>query len=141
MRHARIGGGRTRAVHLAFIVAFAVLTVSCTDTGPGHNLQGMNDTSEDVVVTFGTSSGGSYLLRSRTWGPISSGPSTPTGEIVVSDLACKELARLPWTSAVSTIRIESDGSIRIAEGHQTFPPDVRPLDHIEGGPLSSIRPC
>jgi hypothetical protein len=126
---------------LACMMAFVLLAASCTDTGPGHNLQGMNATTEDVIVTFGTSSGGTFLLRSKTWGRLSSGPSTPTGDIVVSDLACNEKARIPWTRSVSTLRIASDGSIDIAEGHQTFPPGVQPVDHIEGGPLSSIGPC
>jgi hypothetical protein len=122
-------------------MALALLAASCTDTGPGHNLLGMNATTEDVIVTFGTSGGGSFLLLHKTWGRISSGPSTPTGDIVVSDLACHEKARIPWTRSVSTLRIASDGSIEVAEGNQTFPPDVRPVDHIDGGPLASIGPC
>jgi hypothetical protein len=127
-------------MRLACILAFALLAASCTDTG-GHKLQGMNATTDDVIVTFGTSAGGSFLLRAKTWGTISVGPATPTGDIVVSDLACKEKARIPWTRAVSTLRIASNGSIEIAEGNQTFPPGVQPVEHIEGGPLSSIRPC
>ena len=125
----------------AWLMVFALLATSCTDTGPGHNLMGMNASSDDVIVSFGTSSGGSFLLEAKTWGRISSGPSTPTGDIVVSDLACNERARIPWTRSNSTIRIASDGSIDVAEGNQTFPPDVRPVGHIEGGPLSSIGPC
>lgn len=130
-----------RAMPLACVMAFALGAASCTDTEPGYNLQGMNDSTEDVIVSFGTSSGGSFLLHSKTWGTISGGHSKPTGDIVVSDLACNEKARIPWTEAVSTLRIALDGSIGIAEGPQTFPPDVGPVDHIEGGPLSSIGPC
>jgi hypothetical protein len=126
---------------LAFVMAFALIAASCTDTEPGYNLQGMNASSEDVIVSFGTSSGGSFLLPLKTWGTISSGHSKPTGDIVVSDLNCKEKARIPWTQADSTLRIASDGSIGIAEGHQTFPPGVQPVTHVEGGPLSSIGPC
>jgi len=141
MRQGRSGLGRSRAMPLASLMVFALLAAACTDTGPGHNLLGMNASSDDVIVSFGTSSGGSFLLRSKTWGRISSGPSIPTGDIVVSDLACTEKARIPWTRSVSTLRIASDGSIDIAEGNQTFPPGVQPVSHIEGGPLSSIGPC
>jgi hypothetical protein len=128
-------------MRLVCVMALALIAASCTDTGPGHNLQGMNASAEDVIVSFETSSGGSFLLRHKTWGRISSGPSTPTGDIVVSDLACNERARIPWTRPASTLRIASDGSIEIAGGNQMFPPDVQPVDHIEGGPLSSIGPC
>ena len=128
-------------MRLAWIIVFSLLAASCTDIGSGYNLVGMNASSEDVIVSFGTSSGGSFLLQAKTWGRISSGVSKPTGDIVVSDLACNEKARIPWTRAISTIRIASDGSIEVAEGSQTFPPDVPPVDHIEGGPLSSIGPC
>ena len=83
MRQGTNGLGRSRATPLACIMVFALLAASCTDTGPGHNLLGVNASSEDVIVSFGTSSGGSFLLRSKTWGRISSGPSTPTGDIVV----------------------------------------------------------
>ena len=133
--------GTLLIMRLAFVMAFALVAASCTDTEPGYNLQGMNASTEDVIVSFGTSSGGSFLLRLKTWGTISSGHAKPTGDIVVSDLKCNEKARIPWTQAASTLRIESDGSIGIAEGHQTFPPGVQPVAHVEGGPLSSIRPC
>jgi hypothetical protein len=123
------------------LVAFGLLSISCTDTGSGYNLQGANASSEDVVVAIGTSSGGSFLIKAKTWGLISFGVSKPTGDIVVSDLACNEKTRIPWTQANSTLRISSDGLVEIVVGHQTFPPDVRPVDHIEGGPLSSIGPC
>ena len=72
---------------------------------------------------------------------ISTGVSRATGDIVVSNPACNEKTRIPWTRANSTLEIASDGSICILEGHQTFPPEVRPVDHIEGGSLSSIGPC
>jgi hypothetical protein len=140
-RRAQLGLARRRVLRLASVVALALLAMSCTDTGSGYNLQGMNASSGDVIVSFGTSSGGSFLLQAKTWGRISSGVSNPTGDIVVSDLACHEKARIPWTRANSTVRIDADGSIEVAEGQQTFPPDVRPMAHIEGGPLSSIGPC
>jgi hypothetical protein len=84
---------------------------------------------------------GSFLLKAKTWGTISTGVSDPTGDVIVSDPACNEQARIPWKRANSTLEIASDGSIRMLERHQTFPPEVRPVDHIEGGPLSSIGPC
>ncbi len=132
---------RRHAMRFAWIMVFVLLAASCTDTGSGHTLLGMNASSKDLIVSFGTSSGGSFLLQAKTWGRISSGPLQPTGDIVVSDLACNEQARIPWTRAMSTIRIASDGSIEVAEGDQTFPPDARPVRHIEGGPLSPIGPC
>lgn len=141
MRQWRGGLVRYRAMLLACIMAVALVASSCTDTEPGYNLQGMNASTEDVIVSIGTSSGGSFLLRSKTWGTISGGHSKPIGEIVVLDLACNEMARIPWTEANSTIRVESDGSIAIVNGHQTFPPGVQPVARIEGGPLSSIGPC
>ena len=81
-------------MRFAWIMVFALLATSCTDTGSGHSLLGMNASSDDVIVSFGTSSGGSFLLQAKTWGRISSGPSVPTGDIVVSDLACNEKARI-----------------------------------------------
>lgn len=128
-------------LRLTFLMAFALVAASCTDTEPGYSLQGMNDSTEDVIVSFGTSSGGSFLLRLKSWGTISVGHSKPTGEIVVSDLKCHEKARIPWTQPNSTLRIGSDGSVEIAVGHQTFPPGVQPVPRVEGGPLSSIGPC
>ncbi len=128
-------------MRLAFVMAFALVAASCTDTEPGYNLQGMNASTQDVIVSFGTSSGGSFLLHSKTWGTISGGHSKPTGDIVVSNLACNEMARIPWSQANATIRIGSDGSIVIAEGQQTFPAGVQPVARIDGGPLSSIGPC
>ena len=81
-------------MRFAWIMVFALLATSCTDTGSGHNLLGMSASSEayHFIVSFGTSSGGSFLLEAKTWGRISSGPSVPTGDIVVSDLACNEEA-------------------------------------------------
>jgi hypothetical protein len=128
-------------LQLFCIVTFALLATSCTDTGSGYNLQGVNASSEDVIVSIGTSSGGSFLLKAKTWGTISTGVSTATGDLVVSNLACNEQTRIPWTRANSTLEVAADGSTRILEGHQTFPPHVRPVDHVEGGPLSSIGPC
>ena len=141
IRPSPIGVVRHYSLQLFRVVAFALLATSCTDTGSGYNLQGVNASSEDVIVSIGTSSGGSFLLKARTWGTISTGVSKPTGDIVVSNLACNEKTRIPWTRASSTLEIASDGSIRILDGHETFPPDVRPVDHVEGGPLSSIGPC
>ncbi len=117
-----------------------MVAVSCTDTGPGYTLQGMNASSEDVIVSIGTSSGGAFLLKAHTWGRISSGASTPTGDIVVSDVACKEKARIPWARSKSTLEIAADGSVTITEGDRTFVPGVGPVGHIDGGPLSSIGP-
>jgi hypothetical protein len=122
-------------------VALLLLATSCTDTGSGYNLQGVNNSSEDVIVTIGTSSGGSFLLPSKSWGTVSVGVSRPTGDIVVSDRACTHTSRVPWTAVNSTLDIASDGSIRLTEFNRTFPPDVQPLNHIEGGPLSSIGIC
>jgi hypothetical protein len=132
---------RRYALQLFCVVALSLLSTSCTDTGSGYNLQGVNASSGDVIVSIGTSSGGSFLLKAKTWGTISTGVSNPTGDVVVSDPACNQKTRIPWTRANSTLEIASDGSIRMLEGHQTFPPDVRPVDHVEGGPLSSIGPC
>jgi hypothetical protein len=123
---------RSYALRLFCVVAFAVLSTSCTDTGSGYNLQGVNASSEDFIVSIGTSSGGSFLLKAKTRGTISTGVSRATGDFVVSNPACNEKTRIPWTRANSTLEIASDGSIRILEGHQTFPPDVSPVDHIEG---------
>jgi hypothetical protein len=141
VRAFRNGSAQRCALQLAIVIAFGLLSISCTDTGSGYNLQGANASSQDVVIAIGTSSGGSFLLKAKTWGTISTGVSKPTGDIVVSDLACNERTRLPWTQANSTLQIASDGSVEIAVGRQTFPPDVRPVDHIDGGPLSSIGPC
>ena len=119
----------------------AVAPVSCTISESGYTLEGANASTDDVVVTFGTSSGGSFLLKAKTWRTISTGVSKPTGDIVVFDVGCHERARISWTSPNSTVLIGIDGSVGVADGHQTFPSDVRPVSQIDGGPLSSIAPC
>jgi hypothetical protein len=141
VRPSRTGLVPRHALRLACIMALALLATSCTDTGSGYNLQGVNNSSKDVIVTIGTSSGGSFLLPSKSWGTISVGVSRPTGDIVVSDQVCNLMSRVPWTEENSTLEIASDGSIRLTEFNRTFPLDVQPLSHVEGGPLSSIRTC
>jgi hypothetical protein len=131
-----------RSKLLLIVVALLALSpVSCTISESGYSLLGANASTQDVVVTIGTSSGGSFLLKAKTWGTISTGVSKPTGDIVVSDLACVERARIRWTDPNSTVLIGIDGSVSIVEGRQTFPPDVQPVSRIDGGPLSSITPC
>ena len=134
--------GRMRANLLLIVAAALALSLaSCTVSESGYTLQGANASTEDVLVTFGTSSGGSFLLKAKTWGTLSSGVSKPTGDIVVSDLACHERGRIPWTNPNSTVLIALDGSVSVGVGRQTFPADVRPVSEIDSGPLSSVGPC
>jgi hypothetical protein len=130
----------SRSASLA-LSALLLLPVGCTDTGEGYGVIGLNESSRDVIVTLQTSNGGSFLLKAGTWGTVAASFGPRKGDIVVSDLECNQIASLPWTIPNVTVEIRPDGTVRLTEFNRTMPPDIRPVDSVEGGALSSIRPC
>jgi hypothetical protein len=130
-----------RAGRFAAAALAALIAVGCSDSqGEGHGVLGLNESDHDVVVRIQTSGGGSFLLRAGTWGTVSYGFDPRKGDILVFDVDCRPIATLAWTRADVTVRIAPDGNASVTE-QGPMPSGIRRVDHVDGGPSSSIRPC
>ena len=108
----------------ALAVGLSLSAVGCSD-GTGYTVLALNESDQDVIVGVArTHDSESRRLPARTWGTLFISNRLPSGELIVFDESCGQIASFPFTQSSLTVHVDPDGDVTSSDDDWKVPAGV-----------------